>query len=321
MNSRKPQPGLFGSSSERYPVLLLGFNRPEKTRERAQEILQCDPSMLYISIDGPRNQGEEVTRKEIVKQLREFKSNHNVMTIYREKNLGLEKHLPQAINEILKQHNGVIIIEDDVQCSTVFYKEVSEAMYLYGDEYMTIGGFSPISFDIKMIHNRWRPTKYFSAWGWGVTKSSWEKYEPIIDHELIERELESSRLWHELGNFQKNTWLGRFQKVATGNKKTWDFQMQYSSFKHDLLHLNVLFRICENVGFGDIRGTNTKTNRPTLLGREYLSQSKFVSHRCPGSVQRFFEILDSIVIAGDRKIPNLLSKRRLLKRTQIIGRS
>lgn len=299
--------------------MLLGFNRPENIKARAREILYWNPSMLYISIDGPRNEKEAIARIETKEHLQEYKSNNKVRIIYRETNFGLEKHLPQAIDEVLTQHDGVIVIEDDVKCAPTFYTAVCEALNLYGHEYMTIGGFSPINFDAFLIRNRWRSTKYFSAWGWGVSRSSWEKYERNIDLKHYKQHLESGQMWHHLTRFQKNTWLGRFEKVASGRKKTWDFQMQYSSFKNDLLHLNVLFRICENVGFADIRGTNTKMNRPKLLGGEHLSQKEFVHKQLPALIQVILEHLDSIVIAGDRKMLHFLSKIRQLSKIWITG--
>jgi hypothetical protein len=317
MNRHDIQQSADKSNQKRYPVLLLGFNRPEKTVERAREILRCNPSLLYISIDGPRNKRDEQTREEIRVQLGEFKSNHKVEITYREKNLGLQYHLPRAVNEILQLHDGIIVIEDDVKCSTVFYTEVCDALNCFGDDYMTVGGFSPISIFLPKLCNRWRPTKYFSAWGWGITRKSWQKYEPTIELNFEKENLLRSNLWSELNDYQKKTWLGRFSKVSTGEKSTWDFQMQYSSFKNDLYHLNVFFRICENVGFADIRGTNTKSDRPTLLGKEFLSEAKFKHKRCPKPIQRVMEVLDSIVIAGDRKMLHLIANGRRKIKSQI----
>lgn len=310
MNSLAVQQNTHESNQKKYPVLLLGFNRPEKTLERAREILLCNPSTLYISIDGPRNKRDEQAREEIRAQLGEFKSNHKVEITYREMNLGLQNHLPRAVNEILQQNEGIIVIEDDVKCSTVFYTEVCDALNRFGDDYMTVGGFSPISIKLPKLYNRWRPTKYFSAWGWGITRKSWQKYESTIELSFEKENLLRGNLWSELNKSQKNTWLGRFQKVSTGEISTWDFQMQYSSFKYDLYHLNVFFRICENVGFADIRGTNTKSDRPTLLGKEFLSEAKFKHKRCPKPLQRIMEVLDSIVIAGDRKTLHMLANGR-----------
>jgi hypothetical protein len=307
MNRQTTQQSTRESNQKRYPVLLLGYSRPEKTLERVREILGSNPSLLMISIDGPRNKRDIKTREDIREQLREFKSNHKVKITYRERNLGLQNHLPKAVDEILEHHDGVIVIEDDVRCSSVFYNEVCDALSRFGAEYMTVGGFSPISIKLPKVYNRWRATKYFSAWGWGITKELWQKYEPTIEPGIYKENLMGSNLWKELNASQKETWMGRFHKVSSGEKTTWDFQMQYSSFKYDLHHLNVLFRVCENVGFADIRGTNTKSDRPTLLGKEFLSEAKFKHKICSKPTQRAMEILDSIVIAGDRKMLHLLA--------------
>ena len=43
---------------------------------------------------------------------------------------------------------------------------------------------------------------------------------------------------------------------------TWDFQMQFTSFVNNLYHLLPKYRLCDNVGFDDLRATNTKNRRP-----------------------------------------------------------
>lgn len=310
----------FESSASSYPVLLIGYNRLEKLIDRIVEVLSWKTSKLYISIDGGDDEKQQFYFDQIQILLKEKCSETPIVIIQRSHNLGLGKHLPLAVTEILENHHGVIVIEDDIQCSSEFYKEICIALTLHGEKYMTIGGFSSFPFKAKWFPNKWRETKYFSAWGWGVTQSSWRRYENTIHQESFGEKLNESQIWNSLSSSQKRTWLGRFQKVASGEKITWDFQMQFSSFANGYLHLNSLFRISENVGFGDTRGTNTKSKRPLLLGRESLTETKFKSSQLHKSGGKIMEFLDSLVIAGDRKTFHHLVKSFHRVRSILAGR-
>jgi hypothetical protein len=51
-------------------------------------------------------------------------------------------------------------------------------------------------------------------------------------------------------------------KVAIDPNKTWDFQMQFMSFRYNLPNLSPIYRAVDNVGFADNRSTNTKSRKP-----------------------------------------------------------
>lgn len=285
----------------KYPVLLIGFNRPKEICERAEEFLSWGTSELYISIDGAKNNEDAVFSNEIRARLEKFQSDSRVNLIFRSRNYGLREHLPTAVDEVLARNEAVIVIEDDIRCTPAFYENLCNSLKIHGDQYMTIGGFSSLPFHGSFMVNRWRETKYFSAWGWGITRVSWSKYHRTIDLETFQSQLCKSAIWKTLNYTQRETWTGRFVKIATG-KSTWDFQMQYSSFVHELRHLNVVFRICENVGFEDARGTNTNSGRPFYLGSEVMSNSKFATKHSSFIARTILQWLDSVVIAGDRVI-------------------
>lgn len=285
----------------RYPVLLIGYNRPDLIMERAEEILRWETSKIFISVDGPKNSDEQIQTIEIRKRLYKYESDPRVKLIFREKNYGLREHLPTAIDEVLINNEAVVIIEDDIKFSETFYLDLCNSLKKYGQRYMTIGGFSSVPVRIPFLSNRWRETKYFSAWGWGVTRESWSKFDRSIDLDIFEVKLSKSSIWGSLSSTQKDTWSGRFFKI-TKEKNTWDFQMQYSSFVHEMKHLIPVFRTAENLGFNDFRGTNTRTKRPLLLGPETISRSKFTNKLLPRGFTKILQWLDSVVIAGDRAL-------------------
>ena len=125
----------------------------------------------------------------------------------------------------------------------------------------------------KFLANKFRVATYTSLWSWGIRKEIWNLYELDISRLDSKIALSKSKLWNKLSSRQKNIWLHRFKKVSDDPKKTWDYQMQFMCFRYDLLSLSPIFRAVDNVGFADIRSTNTKyENRDFTLVKQIIGR-------------------------------------------------
>ena len=157
-------------------ILLIGYNRPEFIRKRINELGDFTPHNLIVSIDGGCN-------PEVLKEFKEIESEisrsfENIEFLIHSENLGLVRHITGAISKVLKTHEYVIVIEDDVALSQNYVENILTAMTVnLGLSIATIGGFSPLK-GIKGLTwlNRWRATKYFSAWGCCVSREIWSMY-------------------------------------------------------------------------------------------------------------------------------------------------
>jgi hypothetical protein len=249
------------------PVLLLGYNRTEYIKTRLIEIMSWDPPRIYISIDGPKNENESQTHKEINDFLFNFR-HENKITIYsNQKNLGLSNHITGAITSIFKIEDNLIIIEDDIEIFKNAYLSMSKILNNSNlNKFAIVSGFSsipaPPKFLRKFLLNKFRVATYTSMWGWGIRKEIWSLYELDISRSDRKIALSKSKLWNKLSSRQKSIWLQRFNKVSDDPKKTWDFQMQFMCFKHDIPNLSPIFRAVDNVGFDDTRSTHTKYKKP-----------------------------------------------------------
>lgn len=249
------------------PVLLLGYNRPEYIKARLIEIMSWDPPGIYISIDGPKNENDSQAYKEINDFLLNYKNERNITIYSNQKNLGLSHHITGAITSIFKIEESLIIVEDDIEIFKNAYLSMSKILNNPNlNKYALVSGFSslpaPPRILRKFLSNKFRVATYTSLWSWGIRKEIWELYELDISKLDSKIAVSKSKLWEKLSSRQKNIWLHRFKKVSDDPKKTWDYQMQFMCFRYDLLSLSPIFRAVDNVGFADIRSTNTKYKKP-----------------------------------------------------------
>ena len=104
--------------------------------------------------------------------------------------------------------------------------------------------------------------------------------------------------------------MRRFEKVAKNPMFTWDYQMQFMSFKYDLDHILPVFRISDNEGFDDERSTNTKSLRPRWMGKVVKVSDNLIVRSVPATLNKLFERVDSVTIAGDSKVKQFFPPAR-----------
>lgn len=292
-------------------LLLIGFNRPELIQRRLNEIGYPPTIPVIVSIDG----GITAANEETYKQLQASLSESSYHFKYHSTNLGLATHITRAISEVLENFENVIVIEDDVKVSRSFIEVLeSNLSKSNSPRIATWGGFSPIR-PIQYLEkfNYWRSSIYFSAWGWGISRNAWKKFNLDLNLDLIELEqqLQSSKNWAKLNAIQKRVWRSRFKKVSDSPLFTWDYQMQFMSFKYDLIHMLPIFRLTDNEGFEDLRSTNTKSRRPKWMGKVAIAKLAADNKRLPAIFARIIMTIDSLTIGGDSRV--LIWKSRILK--------
>jgi hypothetical protein len=203
--------------------------------------------------------------------LKGFASNKDFEIWFNGKNIGLSRNITESISKVFEEESNLIILEDDIAINYNVYESMSNFLLSTGREKGgMVGGFSalppPPPFLRKLFSNKWRPTIRINVWAWGLNKNIWHLYERDLAKLDIENELKNSHTWNKLSIRQRSIWLGRFKKVSINPDYTWDFQLQYMSFKYDLENYLPRYRSIDNLGFNDNKSTNTKSRRP----RSYL---------------------------------------------------
>lgn len=293
-------------------VLLIGYNRPENVIQRVKEISLNFPRHLYISIDGTNDVATRMQMVESVERaISKYSTTYETTIMWNEKNMGLSNHLNFAIDKVLEIERNIIVIEDDIRIPTNLVKNLDFALNHFKDfpNFGVAGGFSGIPLAGNMRINYWRRSTAFSAWGWAVGRETWSKFQLKLPNGNFDLHFQDSQSWNALPINQRIIWKKRFEKVRENPRKTWDFQMQYATFKYDLFHVLPLFRLCENIGFDDPRSTNTKSPRPKWMQPDVVSNT-VIQKELPRKVSTLLErYVDPYTISGTIKTPKILSSQ------------
>jgi hypothetical protein len=201
------------------PIIVVAYNRPEPLKRLLGSLLKASyPGKveLVISVDGgveAGKQGEEEKgrRGEEVRRIgREFEWPFGEKKlIFHEKNLGLRNHV-LSCGDLSRDHDGVIVLEDDLYVSPAFYEYTLKAFDYYRDD-PKIAGISLYShaynetaqFPFRQLADGSDVFffQYASSWGQFWSRESWKAFKEYYDN-LAENEIHRNippniRLWPE----------------------------------------------------------------------------------------------------------------------------
>lgn len=251
-------------------ILLLGYNRPELLNKRINEINKSKIENLYISIDGGPD--SHTTDMEKVKQLARQKFNKQKLHIFHnKKNLGLVLHITSAISKVLKLHNYIIVIEDDVILAENFIENMISGLNFqkkYGEAGIVSGG-SPIYSD--KFKNKWRTIYTPSVWGWACSTKTWNGYRYDLSDTDITTHIIKSQTWHYLNKTEKIFWLGKFNQIKKNPLYTWEYQLIFHLFKNSYTSLAPIFSLTGNEGYGDSRAVHTQGDKPKHIANHRIN--------------------------------------------------
>lgn len=245
--------------SELAPIVLFTYKRLDtlkKTVETLQQNHLAGKSNLFVFSDAARGEqdAEAVCNvRNYIKSICGFKT----VTIFESQfNKGLASSIIEGVSEILKIHETVIVLEDDLVSSSNFLSYMNQALHFYKNEgkVFSIAGYSlPIHNDESELDVYF--TSRSSSWGWATWKDRWV----TIDWEV-----------KDYPAFKKNNLLRRdFNKMGSDLSQMLDRQMQgkinswairwcYHQFKSGLLSVHPFMSKIENVGFNSPDASNTK---------------------------------------------------------------
>lgn len=118
------------------PILLIGFNRPDTTKQVFDKIREVQPSKLYVAVDGPRH--NKVNEAELVDNVRQIVKqvnwNCNANYLFQENNVGCKHGVTGAISWALENEDRIIVVEDDVVAPPSFFYFAENLLEKYKDD-------------------------------------------------------------------------------------------------------------------------------------------------------------------------------------------
>jgi hypothetical protein len=227
------------------PVLLLVFNRPDKTQIVFERIRLLKPKFFYIAADGARmNKDNELQKCNEVRAIVEnIDWDCEPKFLYRDENLGCSMAIVSAIDWFFEREEVGIIIEDDCLPDLSFFPYCTELLKKYQDD-MRVMMISGTNLGMKSGNSSYFFSKYGQIWGWATWRRAWMNYERNI--QINDKELKYSSIR------EKIFWERNFSRII------WDVQWAvYSIWKNNGISILPNVNLISNIGF-DSEGTNYK---------------------------------------------------------------
>ena len=231
-------------------VVLVIFNRPEKTRLVLERILQAQPTKLYVVADGPRADNPE--DQALVAQTRSWidaASNQvEVIRIYADANLGLRQRFLTGLDEVFSFESSAIVVEDDCLPSESFFRFASELLSRYSRTQLGVvagSNFGPYKARRSSYHLSRSPY----IWGWATWADVWQRFRAEEEREAWKHEEYEA----VLKTFSTRGQAKDFESMMRAAHKlnTWDISFAVWLRQHGLLTAVPARNLVQNIGFGD----------------------------------------------------------------------
>lgn len=242
------------------PVVVIIFNRPEKTKELLSVIARVKPKKLLIIADGPRS--FSTTDTELCQQARNITNQVNwnceILRNYSDINLGCRDRIFTGLSWVFENVSEAIILEDDCIPEHEFFRYCSELLEKYRNN-ERIGMISGDNFQngIKRGSSDYYFSKYCHIWGWATWARAWKYYDVHINKWP---QLKSSNWLDSIGIKARERiyWERMFDRVYNKSLDTWDYQWNLACWLNNMISIMPNVNLVRNIGF-DKQATHTKT--------------------------------------------------------------
>lgn len=241
--------------STKAPILLIGFNRPEKTKEVLKAIRAYKPDALYLAVDGARNSEEakKVLKVQAVMQA-EADWGCTIFTQFGNMNLGCKKGVVSAISWFFSQVEQGVILEDDCVPSLDYLKFCEEMLEYYKTD-TRIFSICGSNHGLKTKENSYYFSSLAQVWGWASWRRAWSGF----DVELNDWSAFKSRF--DLKDFTCSPMEGKrqgrnYDAVAQQKIDTWDYSWNFHVLKNHGMNVISNSNGVLNIGH-DNEGTHT----------------------------------------------------------------
>jgi hypothetical protein len=241
------------------PIVLFTYKRLDTLKQTVvalQKNYLAAESDFYIFSDAAKGEQdlEAVTAvREYIKSINGFKT----VTIFESLlNKGLATSIIEGVSQILKDHETVIVLEDDLVSSPNFLNYMNSGLDFYREKHKV---FSITGFSIPIKSNQSGSDVYFtsrsSSWGWATWKDRWTTIDwDVTDYLDFKNNTHSRHSFNKMGSDMALM----LDRQMQGKINSWAIRWCYHQFKSGLLSVHPFQSKIENVGFNSPDASNTK---------------------------------------------------------------
>jgi hypothetical protein len=228
---------------DRIPVLITGFNRPDKLHKVFSHLSSFNFLDLYAACDGPRSDADLSKVEESRLVIHEFIKQPERIRILDE-NVGCQLAMSGAICWFFEQVEFGVINEDDVIIDITFFEALRYLLPAYSnstDIYVINSYVNPA----QNLENVFFLSNYICSWGWATWRDKWKCYEDELDHEAVHLNF----LYNKLSNLPNALYFYLAFKLAKQEKmSSWAYRWVASIWLKRGYALTPRYSLCESIG-------------------------------------------------------------------------
>lgn len=237
--------------SDNFVVVVFAYNRPEKLKKLLQSISDYNSIFKYIKIyiDGAKNISDIRNVDEcerIVEDFTQLESGRSY--VRRKQNVGLKKNILLGLDQVSKEFEGFIVLEDDLILSQSFfqwhyayleaYKQDKKVWHLSAWNYMNMSNLTDSSGVVSPFMN---------CWGWSTWSDRWNFYKTDFVTKLSKRDIDI---------FENSGMYEQYDLNRKGEMSTWAIYWHIVILENAGICVNSTIPLVLNEGL-DGSGTNS----------------------------------------------------------------
>jgi|688.fasta_scaffold694866_1 hypothetical protein len=207
------------------PLLIVGFARVENIAQMISEYVSTG-RRIYLFIDKAETLFESENER-LISFAKLLENERGIEVKIAERNLGVGRAVPTAIDWVFKTEKEVVILEDDcfLLAPHLLYFD-STISLLSGDKVM-ICGTTPSLGDVSLNLDEITPIRYPLIWGWATNSDSWNKLRKVYEWPILGafREIPLSLHFREL--LSTAFFFSALIRVRRASNHSWDSELAF----------------------------------------------------------------------------------------------
>jgi len=238
-------------------ALIVAYSRPDGVAKILEILVSYGISDIYISIDGPKNNRDNINQEKIVDEANKYlNAGIRIHVIRQNQNLGVAGGVLAAVDWFFNNEEMGIILEDDLRFGVDFCKFAKQSLNQYKNDpkVWMISGTQhfPNYFGEEQVS--W--SNYPMIWGWATWADKWK----IMRKGLVaDKKIEIKNLLNKRFLF----WLIGANRVLSGKVDTWDTPLAFEFQKRQKLCVLPPINLVSNIGDDDV-ATHTFAKNESL---------------------------------------------------------
>tara|TARA_B110000037_G_scaffold222488_1_gene297581 strand:- start:381 stop:1271 length:891 start_codon:yes stop_codon:yes gene_type:complete len=233
-----------------YPIIIFCFNRPNHLKKLLGSIYKnkdYNKHKYFFFCDHFKNLKDKSDNLKVIKIINKLKKFKKSKIIVRTKNFGLSKNIILGVNQVLKNNDASIILEDDLVLNEHVLKFLNTALNIYSNN-KTIYSVSAYSYlkghSLTFKDNIFKTNRH-SSWGWGTWKKKWEKIN-FYDTKFFKN---ADKNFSKLGNDMNLMMWAQNNSIID----SWAIRFNYFCYSKNLLSIQPKHSMIKNIG-NDLSG-------------------------------------------------------------------